>query len=344
MPIASYSTAPFTAWAGWRLRVPGGPAGGQFHGFIAPDDLVDDAGGWPQGHDEIFRPIDTRQNLGIYPWHGWDPKWHGSVLLEGQTVSDYVYRSPAEVRPRPNASGGINVVRAVQLERTPGFAVAPGNYHTLGAAPAIDQIAYHGPPTGMWPRRYPVDRMPGSSGGPAVCPAWGCGPPPWTMGPDANTSPRPAPTVTQPPPPITPMPAPVTPMGPGGTNGCAPGQYRDAVGNCTADWRYPYPVNMPMDANLAPSPTVAASTCPSGYTQDPTTGNCLSPGVCPTGYVVDPSSGACVLSSAVSATPGTGIMAWLSSSTPIAGVNVPHWALAAGFGLVALRFMGGRRR
>lgn len=324
MPVASYSIAPYNAWAGWRLRIPGGPVGGSYHGYLAADDLVDDSGGWPQGHDEIFRPIDTRQNLGIYPWNTWDPKWHGSVLLEGQTVSDYVYRSPAEVRPRPNASGGINTVRAIQLERTPGFAVAPGNYKTLGAVPVNTD---------------PVYRI-----SPPVCPAWGCGPPPWTRGPlTTGTSPMPSPTVTQPPPPVSPAPAPITAIGPAGTNGCSPGQYRDAAGNCTSDWRHPYPMYLPLDNMLAPSPTIAASTCPTGYSQDPATGNCLSPGVCPSGYATDPTTGACVLASAVAATPGAGIMAWLQASTQFAGLQIPNLAIA-GVGLWVLMRGGGRKR
>lgn len=348
MPIGSYSIKPLNAWAGWRLRIPGGPAGGQYHGFIAPDDLVDNVGGWPQGHDEIFRPIDSRHNLGIYPWSPWDSKWHGSVLLEGQTVSDHVYRSPAEVRPRPNASGGINVVRAVQLERTPGFAVAPGNYHALGAVP--DPITSHlildptaGTPMTPWP-----NTAASADPWPHACPAWGCGTPPWARTPITTVqmpmSPAPSPSVPQPPPPISPQPAPTTPIGPAGTNGCSPGQYRDAAGNCTADWRNPYPMYLPLDNTLAPAPTVGASTCPTGYSQDPSTGNCLSPGVCPTGYMTDPTSGACVLESALSATPGAGIMAWLQASTPLLGMNVPNWGLAVGAGFVVLKMMGGKKR
>lgn len=350
MPIASYSKAPLNAWAGWRLRIAGGPAGGQYHGYIAADDLVDDAGGWPQGHDEIFRPIDSRQNLGIYPWHTWGHKWHGSPLLEGQTVSDFLYRSPAELRPRPNASGGINVVRAVQLERTPGYAVAPGNYRTLGAmAPIKANPIFVSADFGNVPA--PVSSSGGAvtANNPQVCPAWGCGSPPWLRSFPVSVvspSPSPAPTVTQPPPPTSPAPAPTTPIGPVGTNGCAAGQYRDAAGNCTSDWRNPYPMYLPLDNSLAPAPTVAASTCPTGYTQDPTTGNCLSPGVCPTGYSTDPTTGNCVLASSLATTPATssGITGWLGSSSSLLGMNVPNWALAVGLGFAAMKLMGGRHR
>lgn len=254
--FGAYSTAPLLAWSGWRLRVPGGPTGGQYHGYIASDDIVDGYG-WPQGHDETFRPIDNRQNLGIYPWHHWDHGWHGTPLKEGQTVSDMVYRGPAELRPRPNASGGINVVRAVQQTRTPGYAVAPGNYKTLGAVPAIYD---------------------------PVCPAWGCAGPrfPLSVQTLPPASPAPAPTVNQPPPPTYPQPSPTVTM-----DGCAVGQYRDAAGNCTSDWHNPYPMYLPLDTAISPAPTVAASTsptgvCPTGYTSDQY-GNCVVSGVAPSG-------------------------------------------------------------
>lgn len=304
------------AWAGWRLRIPGGPVGGQYHGFIAPDDLVNNAGGWPAGHHEIFRPIDTGQNLGIYPWHPWDPSWVGTPLREGETVSDFVYRSPAELRPRPNASGGINVVRAVQYPRTPGYAVAPGNYKTLGMVPV------------------PVSR----GHMPAACPAWGCGSPPWARGqPVVTVGPitTPAPVVAQPPPPTSPQPAPITAIGPAGSSGCAAGQYRDAAGNCTSDWRNPYPMYLPLDNAASPSPTVSANTCPTGYTQDPTTGNCLAPGMCPSGYATDPTTGNCLASS----TTGTGITAWLQETTSIAGMNIPNYLIAAVGVFAAVRMM-----
>lgn len=343
MPFASYSMAPWLAWAGWRLRIPGGPAGGAYHGFIAPDDLVNHAGGWPAGHAEIFRPMDNPQNLGIYPWHPWDTSWVGVPLKEGQTVSDFVYRSPAELRPRPNASGGINVVRGVQYERTPGYAVAPGNYRTLGALPAafdtpikatIEPDCFYtggcGPHSAMV--RYLGPPVASASPSPKACPAWGCGPPPWTQGPTTQptlpASPAPGPTVAQPPPPVSPAPAPTVPIGPAGSSGCPAGEYRDAAGNCTSDWRNPYSMYLPLDAPISPSPTVAASTCPTGYTQD-ASGNCLAPGV-------------------VSATPASsGIMGWLEGSTAIGSYQVPNYLIAAGVGLVAFRMMGsggGRRR
>lgn len=295
--FGAYSTAPLLAWSGWRLRIPGGPYGGQYHGFIAPDDTVDHYG-WPAGHDETFRPIDNRQNLGhvgIYPWHHWDHGWHGTPLEEGQTVSDMVYRSPAEIRPRPNASGGINVVRAVQHERTPGYAVAPGNYKTLGAMPA--EFYQHA----------------------SVCPAWGCGGPrfPLSVQTLPPASPAPSPVVNQPPPPIQPQPSPTVTL-----DGCAVGQYRDAAGNCTSDWRNPYPMYLPLDSPISPAPTVPASTSATG--------------VCPTGYTVD-ANGNCVVAGV--APSGSSLSAWLGASTAVAGYAVPNFVLLGGVLLVAMKFM-----
>lgn len=309
--IGTYSTAPLLAWAGWRLRVPGGPVGGQYHGYLASDDIVDGYG-WPAGHQEIYRPMDNPQNLGhvgIYPWHHWDHGWHGTPLREGETVSDFVYRSPAETRPRANASGGINVVRAVQQERTPGYAVAPGNYRTLGAMPSFvaDQPILAGPD------------QPGFNPYHAICPAWGCGGPrfPFSVQPLPPASPAPAPVVAQPPPPTSPQPSPTVSM-----DGCAVGQYRDAAGNCTSDWRNPYPMYLPLDSPVSPAPTVAASTSPTG--------------VCPTGYGVD-QYGNCVVSGV--APSGLNITSWLGSQTQIGSLQVPNYVLLAGFVLVAMKFM-----
>lgn len=314
--MAGYTAAPFNAWSGWRYRIPGGPIGGQYHGFIASDDIVDGVG-WPAGHDEIFRAVDNPAGLGGMPWHGWDDTWGGIPLNEGETVSDYVYRGPAEMRPRANASGGTNTVRAVQTRRSAGYAIAPGNYRGLGAMP------------------------------PRACPAWGCGPPPHFLGPPVPgptihacpeimmpscppgqtrgnsgppcytpSGPCTGLTVSQPPPPISPQPGPIT------ATGCPAGQYQDAAGNCTSDWRNPYALYLPDTYSPAPAPTVAANTCPTGYSQDPSTGNCLAPGVAPS---------------------GSGIMAWLGASTQIGGVNIPNAAIAGVGALIAMKMFGGRR-
>jgi hypothetical protein len=119
--IGAYTGAPPLAWSGWRLRIPGGPAGGQYHGFLGPDSL-----GWrgvPGGPPPALPPSP------------WQDVWGGTALKEGQSLSDYVTRGPAEMRPRANASGGVNVVSAFQTQKTAGYAEAPGNYRGVGATP-----------------------------------------------------------------------------------------------------------------------------------------------------------------------------------------------------------------
>jgi hypothetical protein len=254
--IAGYTAAPFNAWSGWRYRIPGGPIGGQYHGFIAPDDSIDGLG-WPAGHDETFRAVDNPAGLGGMPWHGWDPEWGGIPLDEGETVSDYVYRGPAEMRPRANASGGAHVVRAVQTRRSAGFAVAPGNYRGLGAVPKFlgpPVPAPYCPPGSPECAAPPVDPnatsgpylnriTPGFVGPPVkACPAWGCPPShPIDIVPGPFCQPgyardaagkcvnimdyAPGPIVPQPPPPSGPQPGPIT------ATGCPAGQYQDAAGN-----------------------------------------------------------------------------------------------------------------
>jgi hypothetical protein len=126
--LAGYTCVPPFAWSGWRLRIPGGPVGGQYHGFIAAD-----SHGWPGGHDEISSPDHGSLGDVDIVSDPWNPVWGGTVLREGQQNSDHVFRTSAEMRPRPNASGGANVVHGFQRRRTAGFAEAPGNYRALGA-------------------------------------------------------------------------------------------------------------------------------------------------------------------------------------------------------------------
>lgn len=238
MALAGYTAAPFNAWSGWRLRIPGGPIGGQYHGYIASDDIVDGVG-WPAGHDETFRPTPSEElrALGGIPSQPWDSVWGGIPLDEGENVSDYVYRSTAELRPRPNASGGTNVVRGMQTRRSPGFSIAPGNYRGLGMmyeTPIIEAGPWGaGPvPARTWFPPY----FPRPIGRPV---------PPIRLAPPSNGATS---VVNQPPPPSpTPAPAPSV-SNPG---------YVDAAGNYTTDWHNPYVLYLPQSPR--PAPTVAAS-------------------------------------------------------------------------------------
>jgi hypothetical protein len=218
------------------------------------------------------------------------------------------------MRPRANASGGANVIRAFQEDRTAGFAEAPGNYRALGAVQRALMPASHAPfgPTAIVKTYTPTP--PGK-----ICPAWGCGSPPvrTIRAPFSPPSTRahvpwgPTSTVPQPPPPTYPVVAPTV------AGQCPSGEYRDAAGNCTNDWHNPYSLYLPdSSGSPAPAPTVAANTCPTGYSQDPNTGNCVLPGAS-----------------------GTGLSAWLAGSTTLGGIQIPN-ALLAGVGaLVAFRMM-----
>ena len=123
--VHGYVVAPALAWSGWRLRVPGGPEGGQYHGYTGDDS--------DHGVTTLSGPGDA-----------WNPVWAGTPLLEGETVSDHVYRSPGEVRPRANANGGANVFREFQTKRSAGYAEAPGNYHALGAMISVADAVSRG--------------------------------------------------------------------------------------------------------------------------------------------------------------------------------------------------------
>jgi len=150
--IGAYTKAPPMAWSGWRLRIPGGPEGGQYHGFIAADSL-----GWrglPGGPPPATPPAP------------WDDVWGGTALAEGENRSDYVYRSSAEIRARANAFGRPNVLQALQTRRTAGYAVAPGNYKGLGSfgVVACPQISFPACPSGSYrPAGGPPCYTPGAT-------------------------------------------------------------------------------------------------------------------------------------------------------------------------------------
>jgi hypothetical protein len=309
--LGAYVAAPPLAWSGWRLRIPGGPEGGQYHGFIGPNskgfrtnDLEEIGFDAPHG-EEGPPPVPD-------PYTHWQTNWGGTALSEGENPSDYVFRGPAEMRPRANASGGANAIRAFQEERTAGFAEAPGNYRALGAV-AVNHMMPASPRPGahvikLGPiavQKHTTFTPPGK-----ICPAWGCGSPPvsiWT----AHVGPGPTSTVAQPPPPTYPVVAPTV------AGQCPSGEYRDAAGNCTSDWHNPYSLYLPdQSGSPAPAPTVAANTCPTGYSQDPNTGNCVLPGAS-----------------------GTGLSAWLAGSTTLGGIQIPNALLAGVGGLLAFRMM-----
>lgn len=331
--LAGYTAAPPFAWSGWRLRIPGGPVGGQYHGFIGPD-----SAGWPNGQDEMFRADGDHSQLGDQEMSSepWSVLWGGTVLREGQDLSDHVYRSPAEMRPRPNASGGAHVVHAFQRRRSAGFAEAPGNYRALGAArPAVVRAAMVNP--GFAPVSHAV---PASGFEPVACPSWGCGAPPRNIFPGVVQSGATS-TVAQPGPPTSPAPI-----------------------NTIAST---LPSNSPQ-----PSPTVAAPTTPTVGQPLPSPGAPWTPNTSyPMGMTVTDSNGnlqqvivpgmsgpgptAPVWASVVgtntvdggvtweetAAGAGSTSASWFSQSTVIAGV--PNLWIALGAGAALFFMMKGKK-
>lgn len=109
--LGAYRSVPDFAYPGWRLRIPGGPAGGHYKGFthnyaagteIPPQDQYEaDRAGGASSHDQAYAPASAPRG---------------------------VYRSPGEVPPRPNASGRAMVYRGYQTQRHPGTSMSPGSF------------------------------------------------------------------------------------------------------------------------------------------------------------------------------------------------------------------------
>ncbi len=190
--IGAYQSVDPFAYPGWRLTVPGGPAGGHYKGFthseasgttILPgDDYETDRGDGMSAHDAVH--ASQRNPRGIY-------------------------RSSAEVPPRPNASGSAHTYRGFQTRRHAGTSVAPGSFpadfHETGEDDFLS-LAENAP-------HYftPKDAVTSLLGagfidngsemvrvGGRLCPAWGCGPMPGPM-----PIWRPNTTATPPPTPVT---------------------------------------------------------------------------------------------------------------------------------------------
>lgn len=109
--IGAYTTVKPFAYPGWRLTVPGGPAGGQYKGFTHTESAGTDLP--PQDQYEQDREDGmSSHDLATASLHS--PRG--------------VYRSSAEVPPRPNASGKAMTYTGEQTEHHAGEAVAPGSF------------------------------------------------------------------------------------------------------------------------------------------------------------------------------------------------------------------------
>ncbi len=109
--IGAYITVPAFAYSGWRLTIPGGPAGGHYKGFTHTESAGTDIP--PEDQYEQDREDGISSHDAVH-----------SSLRNPRGV----YRSSAEVPPRPNASGAAMTYRGFQTERHAGTSVAPGSF------------------------------------------------------------------------------------------------------------------------------------------------------------------------------------------------------------------------
>ena len=334
MTLAAYRGADAFAYPGWRLTVPGGPAGGHYKGFthtqaagttILPEDQYElDRGDGMSSHDTVYA---SRRN----------PRG--------------IYRSSAEVPPRANASGKAHVLRSFQTQRHAGTSVAPGSFPADYFQTNEDDVLslaqnapkYLNPEAVLAQNLFglgAMEIMPYRAG--VECPAWGCGAPP-------------TPTILRPNTTACPL-----VMPPGST--CVDGQivYGSEAPPVAPIASLPVTGATSSVAQPAPTPTPAPPSPSVYYTPPP-----ISPTPAPivatneviplndgSGNYINVSTGQIVPASAVSQnlatmqiTASTGVatdpMAWLESSSIISGV--PNWGLLAA-GLAAAALLMGKRR
>jgi hypothetical protein len=294
--IGAYQTTRAFAYPAWRLTVPGGPAGGHYKGFthtesagtdIPPNDQYEqDREDGMSSHDAVHASLRNPRG---------------------------VYRSAAEVPPRPNASGSAMTYKGGQTRHHAGTAVAPGSFPAdyfdtledaflkfaeVGGLGAVPSYHYMYDP---WGREYPID--------PIIRPVG----PEWPVPVHGVATPLPAPStgatsvVRQPAP--TPLPLP-------------PAQ---AV-----------PVHVAPPISPTPAPIVAT--------------NEVVPANDGSGNYINLSTGTYIPAASVIQNPATGQLtaspaadpfAWLQESTLFS--SVPNWGVVGGGLLLAMLVFKGKR-
>lgn len=322
--LGHYGRVPPLAQHGFRLSIPGGPAGGQYHGRVTanPTEI-----GY---HGRLARTLS-----GVNPY-------------DHRLIPDPFWRAPGELPPRPNAAGDLNIHTVGHMPHVPGYSMVPGGLFPasrLGAWRLGAALPVVNPPT------TPTTQLPVLSApiaDPIVTPVTGpilfntpnptCPPGQgwnWQLN-KCVTGMMPQPTFCssaggcnmldpstgkwvhipgtgQPPGTTTvPLPIPGRQHPPGTiTDSCGPGMYRDAAGNCTTDWSHPYPIAVPPQ----PSPIVPAPT-----DGTPSAGQ---PG-CVTGQF--DAQGNCIPSTV----PGAMAPNWFTDPSQELIQGIPNWGLLAG--------------
>lgn len=339
MTLGAYRGTPQFAYPGWRLTVPGGPAGGHYKGFThnyAAGTAMD-----PQDQYEWERASGSSSHDAV----------HASVRNPRG-----VYRSSGEVPPRPNASGNAMTYRGFQTKRHAGTSISPGSFPASFEDTEEDSFLH-----GVFVDGLGLVLRPVANGGPSApvpyrLPLPGVGvprPAPIIAYPTSSTPPvitpvpyrLPLPGVNYPTPVVSPIvPAPGAPMVPA---------YPAPSWGATSVVAQPPPTQIPQPpapslpvyvappVSPAPAPTVAT--------------NQVVPSADGTGYV-NLSTGVVIPASQVQQNPATGqlvqtsgfdltsIETWLTENTLIS--SLPNWAVVGGglALLMMLRGSGGRRR
>lgn len=174
MTIGAYRGTQDFARAGWRLTLPGGPAGGHYKGFTHTESAGTDI--QPGDNYEQDREDGMSSHDAVH-----------ATLLNPRGV----YRSSAEVPPRPNASGSAHTYRGFQTQRHAGTSVAPGSFPADYFETLEDMFV---PPAGvrgmgisaaLANRQQKIANIVRNreidGNGTTVCPAWGCGNQPPTV-------------------------------------------------------------------------------------------------------------------------------------------------------------------
>jgi hypothetical protein len=339
MMIGAYQNVDDFAYPGWRLTVPGGPAGGHYKGFthaestgttiLPQDDYEADRGDGMSSHDAVHA---SRRN----------PRG--------------IYRSSGEVPPRPNASGAAHTYASFQTRRHAGTSVAPGSFPADFKETNEDDflsLAENAPhyftpneiaagllgeyelglvcrPGGPIFENFPPNTV--------AVPVATSTPPPATGATSVVAQPAPVaptPVATVPvytAPPVSPAPAPVV-----ATNEVVP--LNDGSGNY---------VNISTGAIVSPSQVSQNLATMQIFTASAAAGQLIPQA---NGTYLNPQTGAIIPGAAIAqsaaavpatASPTAAVKTWLEAPSFISSA-IPNWGLVAAAG-VAFLLMGGKRR
>jgi hypothetical protein len=330
--LGAYSPVPPFGQHGFRLGIPGGPQGGQFHGRVSanPSDLAYHGG--------------IAHNLTV---PGGAPHNWASTILRQQPYAQYyhdpIYRAPGELPPRPNAAGDLNIFSEPHMPAVPGYAMVPGglfptssmgieNPHAAITHAAQPRIVRQHPRTAP----YAMVRAHRSRGLGATT-AQKAGPTYQPVGPERITGPAvpvslpPTNVTTVPPPGTITSPAPVinaptlpsngmcppgTYLMPGMSPNCPPGELCSQLmtaASCQPTTAQPSPV---VSASTAGTPSAGQTGCITG--EYDMYGNCIT-------------------STVPGETSDTGD--WFTDPTQDVITGLPNWALTLGAGAAFLLLM-----